>query len=140
MLSPSRQTDVALIHDLWDEYASAFVTGDIERWISLWTHGGVEMSAVAGDGEPINRPSSQGRIHRSPGMSAIVRAIDPAEMVASVDRLRVLRIEYDVTDHRFQRHPLHRELPRRTTVLAAVQPFAVKAHIDNRGINRVDGH
>ena len=46
MLAPSHEYDVALIHELWDEYASAFVAGDIERWISIWIRGGIEMSAA----------------------------------------------------------------------------------------------
>jgi uncharacterized protein (TIGR02246 family) len=38
------ETEVTLIHELWIEYASALMSGDMERWISLWTCGGIEMS------------------------------------------------------------------------------------------------
>jgi ketosteroid isomerase-like protein len=46
MSAPSREYDLALIHELWYEYASAFVAGDIDRWISLWIRGGIELSAA----------------------------------------------------------------------------------------------
>ena len=44
MLIPSAyETDVTLIHELWIEYASALMSGDMERWISLWISEGIEM-------------------------------------------------------------------------------------------------
>ena len=44
MLTSTHETDVALIHELWNEYASALIAGDMESWISLWIRGGIEMS------------------------------------------------------------------------------------------------
>ena len=46
MLASAHETDLALIHELWDEYASALIAGDRERWISSWTLGGIEMPAA----------------------------------------------------------------------------------------------
>jgi len=46
MLRSAHINDVALIHELWDEYASSFAAGDIERWNSLWIRGGIELSAA----------------------------------------------------------------------------------------------
>ncbi len=46
MLISAYETDVALIHELWNEYASALVAGDMECWISTWLRGGIEMSAA----------------------------------------------------------------------------------------------
>jgi uncharacterized protein (TIGR02246 family) len=43
MLSSAHDTDVTLIHELWIEYTSAIMSGDIDRWISLWISGGIEM-------------------------------------------------------------------------------------------------
>ena len=46
MLRSAYIDDVALIHELWNEYASALEAGDLERWISTWVCGGIEMSAA----------------------------------------------------------------------------------------------
>ncbi len=46
MLTSACDTDLALIQELWDEYASAVTAGDLERWISLWTRGGIEISGA----------------------------------------------------------------------------------------------
>ena len=46
MLASTYENDVALIHELWHEYASALIAGDMERWISLWIRRGIELSAA----------------------------------------------------------------------------------------------
>ncbi|HSG15876.1 MAG TPA: nuclear transport factor 2 family protein [Anaerolineae bacterium] len=46
MSTSSHEYDVALIHELWDEYASALVAGDMERWISTWNTEAKELSAA----------------------------------------------------------------------------------------------
>ena len=46
MLTSVHETDVNLIRELWIEYASALTAGDMERWISLWISGGIEMQAA----------------------------------------------------------------------------------------------
>ena len=43
MSASTHETDMALIHELWVEYASALMAGDMDRWISLWSSGGIEM-------------------------------------------------------------------------------------------------
>jgi uncharacterized protein (TIGR02246 family) len=43
MLTSAHETDVTLIHELWIDYSSAIMSGDIDRWISLWISGGIEM-------------------------------------------------------------------------------------------------
>ncbi len=43
MSTSAHETDIALIHELWIEYVSALISGDMERWISLWSSGGIEM-------------------------------------------------------------------------------------------------
>lgn len=36
-------TDVAKVHQLWDEYIDCMHSGDIEHWMSLWTEDGIQM-------------------------------------------------------------------------------------------------
>jgi len=36
--------DVALIYELWNEYAAAVNDGDLDRWITLWTNEGVQLA------------------------------------------------------------------------------------------------
>jgi uncharacterized protein (TIGR02246 family) len=33
----------AAVDEIWKQYASSFSSGDIERWLSLWTDDGVQM-------------------------------------------------------------------------------------------------
>jgi uncharacterized protein (TIGR02246 family) len=43
MLERAKNIDVGLVYDLWREYAAAMDTGDLERWISLWSDDGIQM-------------------------------------------------------------------------------------------------
>ena len=43
MLERSQVSDVAQIYKLWNEYAAAVTTGDMERWLSLWIDNGIQM-------------------------------------------------------------------------------------------------
>ena len=36
--------DIARVYELWDEYFGCQHSGDIERWMSLWTEDGIQMS------------------------------------------------------------------------------------------------
>ena len=40
-------SDVAQVYKLWDEYADACHEGDLERWMSLWIEGGIQMDPDA---------------------------------------------------------------------------------------------
>lgn len=42
-----RNVDLALIHELWNEYASAVLDGDLERWMGLWIEDGKRMAPNA---------------------------------------------------------------------------------------------
>lgn len=33
----------AAVEQIWDEYASSLMAGDIDRWVSLWTEDGIQM-------------------------------------------------------------------------------------------------
>jgi uncharacterized protein (TIGR02246 family) len=43
MSTATHASDLALIRELWFEYTSALMSGDIDRWISLWSPGGIEI-------------------------------------------------------------------------------------------------
>ena len=41
------EADIAAINELWNQYASAVTTGDLDLWISLWTDNGIQMAPDA---------------------------------------------------------------------------------------------
>jgi uncharacterized protein (TIGR02246 family) len=43
ILALTHESDVKRIRALWTEYAAALCAGEIDRWISLWSPGGIEM-------------------------------------------------------------------------------------------------
>jgi uncharacterized protein (TIGR02246 family) len=43
MTERTKNIDVALIYELWNEYAAAINAGDLEGWISLWSEEGLQM-------------------------------------------------------------------------------------------------
>ncbi|UCG25440.1 MAG: nuclear transport factor 2 family protein [Chloroflexota bacterium] len=81
MLASTYETDVALIHELWNEYASALMAGDMERWISIWIRGGIEMSA----GGLLLTGAEQIRVANRPVMDLF-----DAEMTISLEEVRIL--------------------------------------------------
>lgn len=43
MLKIKQDPDVALINELFNEYAAAIIAGDTDRWIALWIDDGLQM-------------------------------------------------------------------------------------------------
>ncbi len=37
------EADTAAVNDIWNQYSSSLSSGDLDRWMSLWTEGGVQM-------------------------------------------------------------------------------------------------
>ncbi|MDH5450096.1 MAG: SgcJ/EcaC family oxidoreductase [Candidatus Bathyarchaeota archaeon] len=37
------EADITAIKEIWNQYTSACGTGDLDRWISLWTDNGIQM-------------------------------------------------------------------------------------------------
>jgi uncharacterized protein (TIGR02246 family) len=37
------ETVAAAVNEIWKQYASSLNSGDVDRWISLWTEDGVQM-------------------------------------------------------------------------------------------------
>ena len=76
-----KNTDVALIYELWDEYATAVSTGDAERWINLWIEDGIQL--------PPDAPSNIGvKKIRDANQSGFDQT--DSEMTIHTDEVRVL--------------------------------------------------
>jgi uncharacterized protein (TIGR02246 family) len=43
MTEADMETAAAAVNDIWNEYASSLNSGNVDRWISLWTEDGVQM-------------------------------------------------------------------------------------------------
>jgi uncharacterized protein (TIGR02246 family) len=43
MTERAKTVDVALVYQLWNEYAAAANKGDLARWISFWIDDGIQM-------------------------------------------------------------------------------------------------
>lgn len=41
------EADITAINELWNQYASAVTTGDLDLWISLWADNGIQMAPEA---------------------------------------------------------------------------------------------
>jgi uncharacterized protein (TIGR02246 family) len=81
MLERTKNTDVAQIYELWNEYAAAWRAGDMERWIALWTDDGIQMPP----GAPRNVGKEQIRTANQPGMDQ-----NDYEMTINPDQVQVL--------------------------------------------------
>ena len=77
----TKNTDVAQIYELWNEYAAAWHAGDMERWIALWTDDGIQMPP----GAPRNVGKEQIRTANQPGMDQ-----NDYEMTINPDQVQVL--------------------------------------------------
>ena len=47
MTERMKNIDVALVYELWNEYAAACHSGDLERWLSFWIDDGIQMAPDA---------------------------------------------------------------------------------------------
>lgn len=41
------EADVAAINEIWNQYASSVISGDLDTWISMWTDSGIQMAPDA---------------------------------------------------------------------------------------------
>ena len=77
------ETVAAAVNDIWNQYASSLNSGDVDRWISLWTEDGVQM--------PPDSPPVIGRTQIRTTMKAILDyfafdiAVTPQEVRAAGD-------------------------------------------------------
>ena len=78
----TKNIDVALVYELWNEYAAAANAGDLERWISLWIDDGIQMAPDA----PIRIRKKQIR----EAMRAAFDLFDAHNMTIHMEEVRVL--------------------------------------------------
>ena len=43
MIERVQIADVAQVYELWNEFAAAATSGDMERWLALWSNDGIQM-------------------------------------------------------------------------------------------------
>lgn len=66
MTEKGRDSDMAQIVELWNEFAAAASSGDIERWLALWIDEGIQMPP----GTPRRDGKSQIRSEMQPAFDA----------------------------------------------------------------------
>jgi uncharacterized protein (TIGR02246 family) len=82
MLERVKNIDVALVYELWNEYADAANTGDMERWISLWIDDAVQM--------PPGAPRRVGKEQIRRGMQPLFDLFDTSRMSIHTEEVRIL--------------------------------------------------
>ena len=78
----TKVSDVAQIHELWNEYAAAAHAGDLERWMSLWTDEGIQMAPDA----PRRVGKEQIRAAMQPGFDLFIMS----DMVINTEEVQIL--------------------------------------------------
>ena len=82
MTERMKNLDVALVYELWNEYAAAVNTEDLERWLSLWMNDGIQIA-----------PDAQLRIGKEQireAMRATFDLFDRRDMTIHTEEVRVL--------------------------------------------------
>ena len=78
----TKNIDVALIYELWDECATAANAGDLQRWISLWSDDGIQMAPDV--------PLRIGKEQIRDAMWAAFDLFDTRNMTIHMEEVRVL--------------------------------------------------
>lgn len=82
MTERMKNIDVALVYELWNEYAAAVDEGNMERWISLWAEDGIQMA-----------PDAPPRVGKEQIQKAMQRAFSlfiMSNMVINTEEVRIL--------------------------------------------------
>ena len=77
-----KNINVALIYELWDEYAAAANAGDFERWMSLWIEDGIQM--------PPDVPRRVGKAEIRKEMQPTFDLFNMSEMTIQTEEVRIL--------------------------------------------------
>ena len=77
-----KNIDVALIYELWDEYAAAANAGDFERWMSLWIEDGIQM--------PPDVPRRVGKAGIRREMQPVFDLFNMSKMTIQTEEVRIL--------------------------------------------------
>jgi uncharacterized protein (TIGR02246 family) len=75
-------TDVAMIYEVWQEYAAAANDGDLERWMALWIDDGIQMAPDV--------PRRVGKDEIREGMQPLFDLFDTSDMVIDTEEVRIL--------------------------------------------------
>jgi len=82
MTERMKNLDVALVYELWNEYASTVNAGDLERWLSLWIEDGIQIAPDA--------PLRIGKEQIREAMRATFDLFDRRDMTIHTEEVRVL--------------------------------------------------
>jgi uncharacterized protein (TIGR02246 family) len=82
MTEREKTVDVALVYELWNEYAAAANAGDLERWISLWIDDGIQM--------PPGVPRRVGQTQIRNGMHPLFGHFDISKTGVYPEEVRIL--------------------------------------------------
>jgi uncharacterized protein (TIGR02246 family) len=82
MSDRTRNIDVGLVFELWNEYAEAANGGDFEHWLSLWIDDGVQMAPDA--------PPRVGKEQIRAAMQPIFELFVTRNMVINTEEVRIL--------------------------------------------------
>ena len=75
-------SDVAQVYEVWNEYAAAANTGDLERWMALWIADGIQM--------PPDVPQRVGKEQIRGGMQPLFDLFDMSNMIIHTEEVRIL--------------------------------------------------
>ena len=82
MLERMKNIDVGLVYELWNEYAVAANSGDMERWLSLWIDDGIQMAPDA--------PPRVGKEQIRAAMQPTFDLFVTSNMVINTEEVRIL--------------------------------------------------
>ena len=75
-------SDVAKVYEVWNEYVAACHSGDLERWMSMWTENGIQM--------PPDVPRRVGKERIRTGMQPGFDLFDMKNMIIQTEEVRIL--------------------------------------------------
>jgi uncharacterized protein (TIGR02246 family) len=82
MTERMKNIDVALVYELWNEYAAAAQDGDLERWMSLWIEEGTQMAP--------NAPPRVGKEQIRAAMQSLFDLYNTNKMTIHTEEVRIL--------------------------------------------------
>ncbi len=83
MIERTKNIDVALVYELWNEYAAAVNSGDMERWNSLWIKDSLQM--------PPGAPTRVGQEQIRRQMQPLFDQFNTNKMAIHTEEVRIFR-------------------------------------------------
>jgi len=78
----AKTIDVALIYELWNEFAAAVNDGDVGRWITLWIDDGIQM--------PPGVPRRVGKMKIREAMQSLFDLVNITNMSVQIEEVRLM--------------------------------------------------